>query len=256
MTDSSRMSEFLHSLEPEGDELLSELRAYAADNNVPIIRRETESFLRVLMELLRPESILEIGTAIGFSSIVMAKASQASIITIENYEKRIPAAKNNIIRSGMEDRIKLVPEEAGTVLRRLREENSRFDMVFLDAAKGQYIVWLPDILALMKPGSVLVADNVLQEQTVLESRFTVSRRERTTHERMREFLYTIKHHSRLESCILNVGDGISLSVMRTADGVGSDGGSDLPDLSYRPDPKQEKHENKQTGNRRIRDRRV
>ena len=212
MTD-IRMSEYLHSLEPEGDRLLSELREYAQANNVPIIRRETEAFLKVLLRLTAPRSILEIGTAIGYSSIFMAKTSDASVITIENYERRIIEARNNIARSGMQERITLVPEEAGSVLRRLKAEKQCFDMIFLDAAKAQYIVWLPDILELMRAGSVLVADNVLQEQTVQESRFTVSRRERTTHERMREFLYTVKHHSMLESCVMNVGDCISYSVM-------------------------------------------
>ena len=217
MTDNSRMSDFLHSMEPDRDELLSELRDYAGDNNVPIIRRETESLIRVLLMLKKPSSILEIGAAIGYSSIAMAKASGADITTIENYEKRIPLARDNIMRSGLGDRIRLLPEEAGTVLKRFREEKRHFDMVFLDAAKAQYIVWLPDILELMGPGALLVADNVLQEQTVLESRYTVSRRERTTHERMREFLYAVKHHDRHESCILNVGDGVSLSVMTAED---------------------------------------
>ena len=213
MNGEDRLAAYLHSLEPEGDPFLTELRDYAAAHGVPILRRETESFLRTLIRALDPAKILEIGTAIGYSSIVMARSSRAGIVTIENYRKRIPLAEENIRRAGLEDRICLRAADAGEELERLAAEGSRFDLVFLDAAKGQYPVWLPRILSLMHEGSVLVADNVLQEQTVTESRFTVTRRDRTTHERMREFLYRIKHHPALESSVLNIGDGVSMSVM-------------------------------------------
>ncbi len=211
-TDAYRISEYLHSLEGDADTFLAELRSYAAEHEVPIIRIETESFIRTLLKLIRPRNILEIGAAIGYSSVVMAKASEADILTIENYDKRIPIAESNIARSGYSDRIRLVADDAGKVLKTLKTEGRAFDMIFLDAAKGQYPVWLSDIKALMHEGSVLLADNVLQEGTVTESRFTIPRRERTTHERMRDFLYTIKHDEQLESSVLNIGDGVSLSV--------------------------------------------
>ena len=207
-----RISEYLHSLEPEADPLFKELRQYAAENEVPIIRIETESFIRTVLEMLKPKRILEIGTAIGYSSICMAEASEAKILTIENYDKRIPIAKENIKRSGFSDRIRLIEGDAGDILRRLATDNESFDFIFLDAAKGQYPVWLPDIMSLMHTGSLLLADNVLQDGTVTESRFAIPRRERTTHERMRDFLYIIKHNENLRSSVLNVGDGVSLSV--------------------------------------------
>lgn len=207
-----RISEYLHSLEPDAEPLLKELRRYAEETDVPIIRVETESFIRTLLSILKPKHILEIGTAIGYSSICMASVCNADIVTIESYDKRIPLAKNNINRAGLKDRIRLIEGDAGEVLKALADQGESFDFIFLDAAKGQYPVWLPDIMHLMKQGSVLLSDNVLQEGTVTESRFAIPRRERTTHERMREFLYTLKHDERLSSSVLNVGDGVSLSV--------------------------------------------
>ena len=212
-TADTRISEYLHSLEPKSDEMLSAMRLYAAEHDVPIIRIETESFIRTLLKALKPDRILEIGAAIGYSSISMAEACDADIITIENYDRRIPVARENIAAAGMDKRIRLVEGDAGEVLKHLADAKESFDLIFLDAAKGQYPVWLPDILKLMHEGSVLLADNVLQDGTVTESRFAIPRRERTTHERMREFLYVIKHDERLESSVLNIGDGVSMSVM-------------------------------------------
>ena len=214
MNDAERLSEYLHSLDPCDDEYLENLREYAKVNDVPIVRRETEHFLKTIINIKKPENILEIGTAIGYSSIVMAKACDADIVTIENYEKRIPIALDNIRAAGFENRIDLRQNDAGAELKNLVGEGRSFDLVFLDAAKGQYLIWLPDIISLMRKDSVLIADNVLQERTVMESRFTIPRRERTTHERMREFLYLLMHDPALESSVLNVGDGVSLSVLK------------------------------------------
>ena len=216
-TASERMAAYLHSLEQEPDALLKKLRLEAEDSQVPIVRIETESLIKTLLKLTKPRRILEIGTAIGYSTISMAyTVPDARIVTIENYPRRILKARANIRRAGIENRIELIEGDAGEVLRELAssaEGREGFDFIFLDAAKGQYLIWLPLIKKLMHRDSVLLADNVLQEGTVTESRFAVARRERTTHERMREFLYTIKHDESLESAVLDVGDGVSLSVM-------------------------------------------
>lgn len=246
-----RTAEYLSSLEPEQDVLLRDLRTYAETHDVPIVRLETESFLRTLAAAKQPGRILEIGTAIGYSTIVLAgaagfrKNAEASaesgsgaalkkqeaaggdaaagrcLLTIESWERRIPLAKENLARAGLSETVRLIHGDAGAVLKELlsdgaydRTQGRGFDFVFLDAAKGQYVRWLPDILSLMNDGALLVADNVLQDNTVLQSRFTVPRRERTTHARMREFLYEIKHHALLESAVLPLGDGVSLSVRR------------------------------------------
>ena len=214
-----RIADYLLSLEPEGDGLLNELRDYAGTHDVPILRPETESFLRTLMAAKKPGRVLEIGTAIGYSAILMAKAMEKpDIVTIESWEKRIPLAEENLKRAGYEGAVRLIQGDAGGVLKDLiREEEGPsggrgYDLVFLDAAKGQYIHWLPDILRLMNPGALLVADNVMQDFTVMESRFTIPRRERTTHSRMREFLWEIKHRKDLVSSVLPLGDGVSISV--------------------------------------------
>ena len=204
-----RIREFLASLERESCGQLSELRASAEASGIPIIRKETEDFMRTLLCILRPKRILEIGAAIGYSSIMMASCTDAAILTVESYESRARMAQHNIEKAGLSDRIELRIQDAGELLRGL---SGSYDFIFLDAAKGQYINWLPDILRLMDRGSVLMADNVLQDLTVMESRYTVTRRDRTTHSRMREFLYAIKHEDSLESTILDLGDGISISV--------------------------------------------
>ena len=279
-----RISDYLFSLEPEPDLLFARLRQEAETDRVPILRRETESFLRTLTAAKKPARILEIGTAIGYSTLVMARAFEgARIVTIESYAKRIPLARAHFAEAGCADRIRLLEGDAGVILKTLCEtsddlfgepsgelsgkpsddlfgepsgefsgglsdkligelsdkssdgpsdkligepsaessgepctkpSSELFDLVFLDAAKAQYLNWLPDILRLMRPQALLIADNVLQDETVMESRFTIERRERTTHARMREFLYEIKHNAMLISSVLPLGDGVSLSVKR------------------------------------------
>lgn len=209
-----RISAYLASLEPMDDPELNRLRACAEADGVPIVRIETEAFLRTMVKVLRPQRVLEIGTAVGYSSIVMARAGAAWIDTIENYEKRIPIARGNIKDCGLDGRIRLLEGDAGDILKELKQSGTEtYDLVFLDAAKGQYLNWLPDIVRLMHPGSVLITDNVLQDETVMESRFLIPRRERTTHARMRDYLYELKHDARLETSVIPAGDGISLSVL-------------------------------------------
>ena len=206
-----RITDYLHSLESEKDPAVQELRNSAVRGNVPVIRRETESFLRTVCAAKRPEHVLELGTAIAYSTLVLAENS-GHVTTVENYEKRIRTARENIRNSGMENRIRLIEGDAGKVLKDLLGAGESYDLIFLDAAKAQYSIWLEDLTALLRPGGLLIADNVLQEYTVMESHLTVDRRDRTTHKRMREFLFRIKHDARLESCVIPLGDGVSVSV--------------------------------------------
>ena len=157
--------------------------------------------------------VLEVGTAVGFSAILMSELIPADgrITTIENYEKRIPLAKDNFRRAGKEEVITLLEGDALDILPTLTEE---YDFIFMDAAKGQYIHFLPQVLRLLKRGGVLLSDNVMQDGTVIESRFAVERRDRTIHARMREYLYELKHHDLLQTSILPLGDGVALSVKK------------------------------------------
>ena len=131
------------------------------------------------------------------------------ITTIENYDKRIPIARKNFARAGKEEQIDLIEGDALEVMKGLEEP---YDLIFMDAAKGQYIHYLPEVMRLLKPDGVLVSDNVLQEGDIIESRFAVERRNRTIHSRMREYLYELKHNDELQTSILPLGDGVALSV--------------------------------------------
>lgn len=202
---------FINSLEPGNTPFLNEIEKEAKETNVPIIRTETQSFLKLLLAMKKPASILEIGCAIGFSALLMSEYAPAGckITTIEKYEKRIPVAKENFKRAGKEDSIILLEGDAADWLKKL---NGVYDFIFMDAAKGQYIHFLPDVLRLMPESGILLSDNVLQDGDIIQSRYAVTRRNRTIHTRMRDYLYELKHHPQLETAILPVGDGVTLSV--------------------------------------------
>lgn len=205
-----RMVTYINSLDRGNTPFLDQLEVEAIQNYVPIIRREMQSFLKVLLMSLRPMKILEVGTAVGFSAILMSEYAPRGcrITTIENYEKRIPIARENFKKAGKEDVITLIEGDAADVLKELKGE---YDLIFMDAAKGQYIHFLPQILRLLKTGGVLLSDNVLQDGDIIESHFAVERRNRTIYKRMREYLYTLKHHEQLETAILPLGDGVTMS---------------------------------------------
>ena len=206
-----RITTFIHSLEMPEDPLLEEIERKALGNRVPIIRKETQSFLKVLLRIKKPMRILELGTAVGFSALLMNAYAPAGshITTIENYEKRIPVARENFRRAKKEEEITLVEGDALEVMKKLE---GPYDFMFMDAAKGQYIHYLPEAVRLLEKGGVLVSDNVLQDGDIIESRFAVERRDRTIHKRMREYLYELKHDGRLLTSILPLGDGLAVSV--------------------------------------------
>ena len=207
-----RMTAYINSLDRGHTPFLEELERRAREERIPVIRREMQSFLKVFLMMQKPRKILEVGTAVGFSAVFMAVygPEDCRITTIENYKKRIPAARENFRKSGCGERITLLEGDAGEVLKTLEEP---FDFIFMDAAKGQYFHFLPEVLRLMRPGSVLISDNVLQDGDLIESRFAVERRNRTIYKRMREYLYALKHDERLETSILPLGDGITVSIM-------------------------------------------
>ena len=210
----SRITDYILSLETGQGQLCDRIEQEALAARVPIIRRETAALLKTLVAAKAPRAILEIGTAVGYSALLMARVMPADcrITTIEKYEKRIPVARENFRLAGEEERITLLEGDADEILERLK--GSYFDFVFMDAAKGQYLACLPKLMELMPPGALLVSDNVLQDGDIVQSRFAVERRNRTIHARMREYLYELKHNSALETSILPVGDGVALSVRR------------------------------------------
>ena len=213
MINEERIRDYLYSLEPDWGELCESIASKARKEEIPVIKRETGALLKTMVALKQPRAILEVGTAVGYSALLMAGAAPESckITTIEKYEPRILEAKKNFAKAEIEDRIVLLEGDAEEILQSL---TGPFDFVFLDAAKGQYLHWLPVILGLLERGGVLFSDNVLQGGDVLQSRYGVGRRDRTIHGRMREYLYQIKHMEGLESAIVPIGDGVSISVKR------------------------------------------
>ena len=205
-----RFTGFLSSLYPENTDFLNCLEKEALKDDVPIIRKDTQGFLRFLLSVKKPEKILEIGTAVGFSAILMAEYSPADtkIITIEDYEKRIPKARENIEKAGLSDKIELLEGDAAKIMPELKE---RFDLIFIDAAKAQYPVYLSESKRLINPGGFIAADNCLQGGDILESRYAVERRDRTIHKRMREFLKEITSMEGFTSVLLPVGDGLAVA---------------------------------------------
>ena len=197
-----RLVTYINSLDSGNTPLLEEIEAEAKKNYVPVIRKEMQSFLKSML-----------GTAVGFSALLMEEYNPVPcrITTIENYEKRIPIAQANFKRAGKEKEITLIPGDATEVLKTLEDP---YDFLFMDAAKGQYINFLPDILRLMKSGALLVSDNVLQEGDIIESHYAVTRRNRTIHKRMREYLYELTHNDSLTTSVLPIGDGVTISIKK------------------------------------------
>lgn len=209
-----RMNTYIHSLETPESPVIEAIEREALDTFVPIIRKETQSFLKVLLMMKKPVQILEVGTAIGFSAVLMSEymPENGHITTIEKYEKRIPIARENFKRAGRESQITLMEGDALEVMKSLE---GSFDFIFMDAAKGQYIYYLPEAIRLLAPEGVLMSDNVLQDGDIIESRFAVERRNRTIHSRMREYLYELKHNKHLQTSLLPLGDGVALSVKKS-----------------------------------------
>lgn len=205
--------EYLIGLIKEEEEPLKTLRETAAkeESFAPIVTPDTAQFLATMLKIIKPKRILEIGTAIGYSSILMAKNTpdDTEIITVERYEKAADIAIENIFAAGYQKKIRVIKGEAVEILGWLDEG---FDMVFLDGAKGQYIEFLPRILELLKSGGVLISDDVLYKDMTNDERAAeVRHRKITIVQRLRKYLETISNHPQLETTILQLGDGVAVS---------------------------------------------
>ena len=208
-----RIITFINSMDTENSEILETIEQEALASDVPIIRREMQSFLEVLLLMKKPMRVLEVGTAVGFSALLMSDylPEGGHITTIENYPPRIERAKANIALAGMEDKITLIAGDAAEVLKEL---SGSWDFIFMDAAKGQYIHFMPEVMRLLAPGGILVSDNVLQDGDIFESRYGIKRRNHTIHNRMREYLYALTHDEAIDTVILETGDGMAISVKK------------------------------------------
>ena len=211
-----RLEVFLELYRKEPPVYIQELERQAQADGVPIIRRGTRDVLRYLLRTRRPKRVLEVGTAVGYSALFMKEClpAETCITTVEKVEMRLREARKNLKKYDTEGRIRLVEGEAAAVLAQMAASGSQYGFIFLDAAKGQYPSMLPDILSLLEPGGILVSDNIFHGGDVLESRYAVTRRDRTIHTRMREYLSMLSDCPELESICLPVGDGMTISTKR------------------------------------------
>ncbi|TCK98384.1 putative O-methyltransferase YrrM [Natranaerovirga hydrolytica] len=210
MITDGQILDYLSAIEPDRSNILETIENEAIKLDIPIIKKDVQGLLRFILGIHKPKKILEIGTAVGFSSVLMSEyaSKETSIITIERSPYMINLAKQNIEKANKTNQIQIIEKDAQDALKGLKEQ---FDFIFLDAAKGQYITFLPYCVKLLKTGGVLISDNVLQDGNVAKSRYSVARRYRTIHTRMREYLWEINHHQLLETTILPIGDGITMS---------------------------------------------
>ncbi len=211
-----RLTTYIDSINWQIPEYLKEVEKEALEHEVPIIRRSMQTLLGFLIRTRKPKAILEIGTAVGFSGMLMCEyaGQEAKLDTIEKVPMRLKEAKKNFKKYRKTEQICLYEGDAIEVLKELVKQEKKYDFIFMDAAKGQYLNFLPSVLALLSEHGMLVTDNVLQDGDVIQSRYAITRRDRTIHGRMREYLYLLTHSEELDTVVLPVGDGAALSVFR------------------------------------------
>ena len=214
MITNPKVLEYLDIISPVNSKAIEEIRAEAKRNYIPIIKRDTENFLKFILKMQNPGSILEIGCAVGYSAAVMLENSDADIVTVEKMPERVEEAKRNIKYADFESRVSILEGDAGEILKSLADKGEKFDFIFMDAAKAQYITWLPIVKKLLKESGMVFSDNCLQEGDLAESSFAIRKRDKTIHKRMREYIYLLLHDETLESWIFSIGDGVLLSRSR------------------------------------------
>ena len=214
MITNPKVLEYLDIISPVNSKVIEEIRVEAKRNYIPIIKRDTENFLKFVLKMQNPGSILEIGCAVGYSAAVMLENSDADIVTVEKMPERVEEAKRNIKYADFESRASILEGDAGEILKSLADKGEKFDFIFMDAAKAQYITWLPVVKKLLKESGMIFSDNCLQEGDLAESSFAIRKRDKTIHKRMREYMYLLLHDETLESWIFSIGDGVLLSRSR------------------------------------------
>jgi len=216
MVDYERFESFLESLPDDLPEYLLDLELENIRANIPIIRKGSQRLIRFMLELKKPVKVLEVGTATGFSSIFMLEFldKKAGITTIEKMEERIDKAEETFRNLDKNKQITLIKGDAMEILADLVSKNKMFDFIFMDAAKGQYINFFENIKKLLVPGGMLITDNMLQEGRLLDSRYTVVRRDRTIHQRMREYVNVLMTDKNFETILLASGDGMAVSIKK------------------------------------------
>ena len=196
------------------ENILSKIKEEALESHVPILQDESLDLILMVLSLKKPNKILEIGTAVGYSAINFSRyleGENAKIKTIELKENMVNIARENIASMGLEEKIEVIHADATKYLETLDEENT-YDVVFIDAAKGQYLVFLKEAIRLIKNGGVIIADNVLFKGRVLSD--YNEHKHRTATNRLREYLKIIEEDKRLKSTLVKIGDGVAISIVK------------------------------------------
>lgn len=211
------ITDYLRKNAVHNDDFLHTLEEYAAKHSVPIIEPESAQLLRVLCSMNKPQKVLEVGCAIGYSSILMAKAlpKDSKITTIEYDNEMVQIARKNVDKAGLCDRISVIEADAKDYLPYI-DDDETFDMVFLDGPKAHYIYMLDDSIRLLKKGGILISDNVLYKGMTADDEHVI-RRKITIVNRLRDYIDTLMKHPQLDSVLLPLGDGITISVKTKSD---------------------------------------
>lgn len=203
------IEEYIRSIIPEHEGYLYELEVYAEKHHIPIIEREVAQMLKVLLKIIRPKRILEVGTAIGYSALIMASSTDGdcNITTIERRKDMVVLAQENIDKTEYRDRINIIQGEAEEILPTL---TGKFDFIFFDAAKGQYLEFFNLCIGLLAKRGIIMSDNVLFKGMVASDDLVI-RRKKTIVKRLRKYLKYINNLEGYESCIIPIGDGVALT---------------------------------------------
>ncbi|GKX66613.1 O-methyltransferase [Inconstantimicrobium mannanitabidum] len=206
------MEQYIKGLIPDEEGKFKEIVDFAKENGVPIVQKETGKFLEVITGIIRPKKILELGTAIGYSAMLMYESAgtEPEITTIERSEEMISIAKANLQKYDLSDKITIVQ---GDCLEELEKLDDKFDMIFMDAGKGHYNHFLPECLRLLSDNGVIVADNVLFRGMVASDEL-VARRKITIVKRMRSYLDMVSNDDKLVTTVIPMGDGIAVTRRR------------------------------------------
>lgn len=197
----------------EKEEILFNIKEEALKNHVPIIEDDSLEYISNILKEKRPNKILEIGTAVGYSAINFSKylvGENAKVLTIEIKEQMYEKAIQNISLMGLQDKIEVINADATKYLKNINEQ---FDVVFIDAAKGQYLVFLEEAIRLCKIGGIIIADNMLYRGRTLSD--YNEHKHRTATNRLREYLVQMKEDERLDSTLIKVGDGLAISIVKS-----------------------------------------
>ena len=193
---------------PQSEGLLLEMEEYAEKNGVPISQPESIRFLEIIIKIANAKRILEVGSAIGYSAIRMSRAAEGEVTTIELSDEMADIAEENIKKAGLSDKITLIRGDGREVIPTIEGE---FDLIFIDAAKGQYQEFFNEAKRLLRVGGILVSDNVLFKGMTATDELVI-RRKITIVKRLREYLAMLKGNKDFATALLPIGDGVAISI--------------------------------------------